>query len=237
MVGALEGELPRQSWCAVLSHITYTCVFKPGCLMSHNWLHTPAQTVMYKMKTSEMSVLQIHTPTSWKAQQLCAECLGLLGAVDPARVVVALDPPESLCRSTKDLLIILIMRHLVRLLRVASHIFVLDAAALAIQVWRSFSVVYLVVMGLLYKATPMVASINLQVLLRLRPYRMRGHWLLQRCGGASTAWAAALMLLVVLLATCVHLLFPNSKRDGNSDSDSNSNSNSDKADVVMYRAP
>ncbi|KAL0053239.1 hypothetical protein WJX82_003001 [Trebouxia sp. C0006] len=76
---------------------------------------------------------EIHTPTSWKAQQLCAECLGLLGAVDPARVVVALDPPESLCRSTKDLLIILIMRHLVRLLRVASHIFVLDAAALAIQ--------------------------------------------------------------------------------------------------------
>jgi len=83
-------------------------------------------------------LLQIHTPTSWKAQQLCAECLGLLGAVDPARVVVALDPPESLCRSTKDLLIILIMRHLVRLLRVASHIFVLDAAALAIQVWRNF---------------------------------------------------------------------------------------------------
>ncbi|KAL0029509.1 hypothetical protein WJX79_000191 [Trebouxia sp. C0005] len=76
---------------------------------------------------------EIHTPTSWKAQQLCAECLGLLGAVDPARVVVALDPPESLCRSTRDLLIILIMRHLVRLLRVASHIFVLDAAALAIQ--------------------------------------------------------------------------------------------------------
>ena len=61
-----------------------------------------------------------------------------MGAVDPARVVVALDPPESLCRSTKDLLIILIMRHLVRLLRVASHIFVLDAAALAIQVWQNF---------------------------------------------------------------------------------------------------
>ena len=20
---------------------TYTCAFKPGCLMSHNWLHTP----------------------------------------------------------------------------------------------------------------------------------------------------------------------------------------------------
>jgi len=93
-------------------------------------------------------LLQIHTPTSWKAQQLCAECLGLLGAVDPARVVVALDPPESLCRSTKDLLIVLIMRHLVRLLRVASHIFVLDAAALAIQVWRASTAAAL---------TPMVA--------------------------------------------------------------------------------
>jgi len=25
----------------VLSHTTYTCAFKTGCLMSHNWLHTP----------------------------------------------------------------------------------------------------------------------------------------------------------------------------------------------------
>ena len=48
--------------------------------------------------------------------------------------MVTLDPPDSLCRSTQDLLIILITRHLVRLLRVASHIFVLDAASLAIQV-------------------------------------------------------------------------------------------------------
>jgi hypothetical protein len=24
-----------------LSHTTYTCAFKPGCLTSHNWLHTP----------------------------------------------------------------------------------------------------------------------------------------------------------------------------------------------------
>ena len=79
-------------------------------------------------------LLQIHTPTSYKAQQLCAECLGLLGAVDPARVAVTLDPPEALCRSTQDLLVILITRHLVRLLRVASHILVLDAASLAIQV-------------------------------------------------------------------------------------------------------
>lgn len=79
-------------------------------------------------------LLQIHTPTSWKAQQLCAECLGLLGAVDPARVEVALDPPDSLCRCTQELLTTLIVKHLVRLLRVASHIFVLDAASFAIQV-------------------------------------------------------------------------------------------------------
>ena len=25
----------------VFLHTTYTCAFKPGCLMSHNWLHTP----------------------------------------------------------------------------------------------------------------------------------------------------------------------------------------------------
>lgn len=85
-------------------------------------------------KLRGVGLLQIHTPTSWKAQQLCAECLGLLGAVDPARVEVALDPPDSLCHSTQELLTTLIVKHLVRLLRVASHIFVLDAASFAIQV-------------------------------------------------------------------------------------------------------
>ena len=47
---------------------------------------------------------------------------------------MALDPPDSLCRSTQELLTTLIIKHLVRLLRVASHIFVLDAASFAIQV-------------------------------------------------------------------------------------------------------
>ncbi len=37
---------------------------------------------------------------------------------------------------------------------------------------------YEVLIGLLYKATPEVASINLQVLLRLRPYPTKGHQLL-----------------------------------------------------------
>ena len=36
----------------------------------------------------------------------------------------------------------------------------------------------IVMVGLLYKATPMVAGLDLQVLLRLRPHSMRGHWLL-----------------------------------------------------------
>ena len=47
---------------------------------------------------------------------------------------VALDPPDSLCRSRQELLTTLIVKHLIRLLRVASHIFVLDAASFAIQV-------------------------------------------------------------------------------------------------------
>jgi len=43
---------------------------------------------------------------------------------------------------------------------------------------------YLFVIGLLYKANLMVASIDLQILLRLRPYPMRGHrllWFLNIC--------------------------------------------------------
>jgi hypothetical protein len=28
-------------YCLVLLHTTYTCASKPGCLMTHNWLHTP----------------------------------------------------------------------------------------------------------------------------------------------------------------------------------------------------
>jgi len=42
----------------------------------------------------------------------------------------------------------------------------------------SADLLYSVMIGLLYKATPMVASIDLQVLLRLRPYPMRGRRLL-----------------------------------------------------------
>ncbi len=42
----------------------------------------------------------------------------------------------------------------------------------------SADLLHLVMICLLHKATPMVASIDLQVLLRLRPYPMRGGQLL-----------------------------------------------------------
>lgn len=69
-----------------------------------------------------------------KAQLLCAECLGLLGAVDPARLSVKTRLPEELYTEPDELLIALISKHLVRLLRVAPSLQVLDSATFAIQV-------------------------------------------------------------------------------------------------------
>jgi len=34
-------------------HTTYTCAFKPGCLMSHNWLHTPDCKVLNEKNKKE----------------------------------------------------------------------------------------------------------------------------------------------------------------------------------------
>jgi len=39
--GTLGSFLNRTPTTLVLLHTTYTCAFKPGCLMSHHWLHTP----------------------------------------------------------------------------------------------------------------------------------------------------------------------------------------------------
>ena len=69
-----------------------------------------------------------------RAQLLCAECLGLLGAVDPARLSVKTRLPEELYTEPDELLIALISKHLVRLLRVAPSLQVLDSATFAIQV-------------------------------------------------------------------------------------------------------
>ena len=50
--------------------------------------------------------MQAATPITIKMQQLCAECLGLLGAVDPARVqacpVAMLLPQMFTCLATDD---------------------------------------------------------------------------------------------------------------------------------------
>ncbi|KAK9807336.1 hypothetical protein WJX73_002849 [Symbiochloris irregularis] len=76
---------------------------------------------------------EAHDPSSLRAQQACAECLGLLGAVDPARVAVELSRAPPLRNSDTAILLALINDHLVRLLRVASSMHHLDSAALAIQ--------------------------------------------------------------------------------------------------------
>lgn len=69
-----------------------------------------------------------------RAQLLCAECLGLLGAVDPARLSLNVRTPDKLCASTEELLVDLVTKHLVRLLRVAASLQTLDATTFAIQV-------------------------------------------------------------------------------------------------------
>ncbi|KAI3426356.1 hypothetical protein D9Q98_008728 [Chlorella vulgaris] len=70
---------------------------------------------------------------SQQAQQACAECLGMLGAVDPSRLQIELQPPASRCTSDGVLLVTLISRHLVRLLKTAPSLQVLDGTTLAIQ--------------------------------------------------------------------------------------------------------
>lgn len=63
----------------------------------------------------------------------CAECLGELGAVDPAKVNLNLRARSKIERTDDDLVFELIHKHLARVLRAASETDVQDAAALAIQ--------------------------------------------------------------------------------------------------------
>jgi hypothetical protein len=82
------------------------------------------------------------------AQQTAQVCLGLLGAVDPARVAIPPPPTSSMLPSDLALLVHLIERHLVRVLRVSAKLPQLDAAVFAIQVrqvsfltWRHYCLV------------------------------------------------------------------------------------------------
>ena len=81
--------------------------------------------------------MQANSINERKGQQACAECLGIVGAVDPARVSLAMQPPAKLTQTQHVLLTTLLTEHLVRILRVASSLQVLDAASVAIQVCSS----------------------------------------------------------------------------------------------------
>lgn len=72
--------------------------------------------------------------SGFAAQQTAQVCLGLLGAVDPARVAMPPPPTSSMLPSDLALLVHLIERHLVRVLRVSAKLPQLDAAVFAIQV-------------------------------------------------------------------------------------------------------
>ena len=83
--------------------------------------------------------MQANSINERKGQQACAESLGIVGAVDPARVSLAMQPPAKLAQTQHALLTRLLTEHLVRILRVASSLQVLDAASVAIQVCLSCS--------------------------------------------------------------------------------------------------
>jgi serine/threonine-protein kinase ATR len=67
------------------------------------------------------------------AQQNCAECLGILGAVDPSRVHVPPPPLPEMASSDGELLLLLMNQYLVRLLKSADSLQSLDATTYSIQ--------------------------------------------------------------------------------------------------------
>ena len=66
-------------------------------------------------------------------QRACAECLGMLGAVDPARVHVPPAPLPEMANGDPELLLQLMNGQLVRLLKSADSLQALDAATFSIQ--------------------------------------------------------------------------------------------------------
>jgi serine/threonine-protein kinase ATR len=77
---------------------------------------------------------EARTQLSNKLKMLCAECLGELGALDPARLIqVEVRQPSKMERTDEDLAFELVTEHLAKMLRAAADTEVQDAAALAIQ--------------------------------------------------------------------------------------------------------
>ncbi|KAK8456228.1 hypothetical protein SEVIR_4G295900v4 [Setaria viridis] len=76
---------------------------------------------------------QSRTNVGQKLKMVCADCLGALGAVDPAKIKVISCERFKIECSDDDLIFELIHKHLARAFRAAADTTVQDAAALAIQ--------------------------------------------------------------------------------------------------------
>jgi len=76
---------------------------------------------------------EITSLSSITAQQVCAECLGILGALDPARVRLNNSFEPSRCQGLLDLAHDVIINHLIKLLMTANSMSVLDRITLSIQ--------------------------------------------------------------------------------------------------------
>jgi hypothetical protein len=63
----------------------------------------------------------------------CAQCLGVLGAIDPARVAPELPRPVPFSYTPQGCLVRLVTQHLVRVLQTASDTGQLEATSYAIQ--------------------------------------------------------------------------------------------------------
>lgn len=70
---------------------------------------------------------------SLKIQSRSAQCLGLLGAADPSRLAIDLQPPLRLTQDEARLQYVLVVQHLLRVLRAASDLATVDTATYAIQ--------------------------------------------------------------------------------------------------------
>eukprot|EP00897_Mesotaenium_endlicherianum_P000569 jgi/Mesen1/10512/ME000083S10013 len=73
------------------------------------------------------------TALSQRLKLVCAECLGELGGIDPAKLQVELPWRSRMQRSDEALVVELIAEHLAKVLRAATDTDVQDSAALAIQ--------------------------------------------------------------------------------------------------------
>lgn len=76
---------------------------------------------------------EITSLSSITAQQVCAECLGILGALDPSRVRLNTNFEPSRYQGLLDLAHDVIINHLIKLLMTANSMSVLDRITVAIQ--------------------------------------------------------------------------------------------------------